>query len=229
MRPRLLDLFCGAGGAGMGYHRAGFDVVGVDIKPQPRYPFAFHQADALEYCREHGREFDAIHASPPCQAFTMMKTMPNAREHLDLLTPTREMLKTLGLPYVIENVRGAPMPSATLLCGTAFGLGVEIDGEWFDLRRHRQFESGLLLMSHPCRHGKATLGLYGDHVRDRRRLNGSKDRGRDFSDRERMNLGVAAMDMPWVETWEELRQAIPPAYTEHLGRQLLAGAQKQAA
>lgn len=132
MKPRLLDLFCGAGGAGMGYHQAGFDVVGVDINPQPDYPFEFHQADAMEFPLDG---FDAIHASPPCQVFTALKTMHNAGEHFDLLTPMRARLKEWGGPYVIENVPGAPMQDHVTLCGSSFGLGVKkYDRE---LRRHR--------------------------------------------------------------------------------------------
>src|SRR5512140_2399640 len=105
MKPILLDLFCGAGGAAMGYHRAGFDVVGVDIKPQPHYPFEFHQADALTFPLAG---FDAIHASPPCQAYSAMRTTWNARnDHPDLLPPTRAMLEAANIPWVIENVPGA--------------------------------------------------------------------------------------------------------------------------
>src|SRR3990167_10093300 len=106
---RLLDLFCGAGGAAVGYHRAGFEVVGVDAAFQNRCPFEFHQADALEYMAEHGREFDVIHASPPCQAFTSLKTMWNAKEHADLVGPTRAALEKIGKDYIIENVVGAPL------------------------------------------------------------------------------------------------------------------------
>ena len=103
---RLLDLFSGAGGAAMGYHRAGFDVVGVDKEPMKRYPFEFHQGDALEYLAEHGHEFDAIHASPPCQAYCSLKSMPNAKKHPELVEPTRALLKASGKPWVIENVIG---------------------------------------------------------------------------------------------------------------------------
>ncbi len=106
---RLLDLFCGAGGAAVGYHNAGFDeIIGVDIKPQPRYPFEFVQADALEYLAEHGREFDAIHASPPCQGYSIMHNLPwlRGRDYPLLILPTIEMLEALGKPYVVENVMG---------------------------------------------------------------------------------------------------------------------------
>ena len=107
-KPRLLDLFCGAGGAAMGYYRAGFDVVGVDIKPQPRYQFEFHQGDALEYCAAHGYEFDVIHASPPCQAYSVTRSI-HGNEYPDLVAVTRAALQATGKPWVIENVVGAPL------------------------------------------------------------------------------------------------------------------------
>ena len=207
---RLLDLFCGAGGAAMGYHRAGFEVVGVDIKPQKHFPFEFHQADALEYLREHGREFDAIHASPPCQAFTALKSMWNAREHADLVAPTREGLFAAGKPYVIENVVGAPLIAPFMLCGTMFGLGA---GE-AELRRHRLFEASFPVgLQTPCAHARRqVIGVYGGHGQDRRR-NGAPQ---DFSTEQRRE----AMGIDWM-TGAELSQAIPPAYAEWIGKQLL--------
>ena len=209
--PRLLDAFCGAGGAGMGYHRAGFEVVGVDIKPQPRYPFTFIQGDALAYIREHGHEFDVIHASPPCQAFTALRTMPNAKPHDDLLTPCRELLKALGKPYVIENVPGSPMTDYLMLCGTMFGLGTG-DAE---LRRHRHFESDppIYFAPSPCSHGGRVIGVYGGHGRDRRRVRPGPQQ---FSTAERRE----AMGIDWM-TGNELSQAIPPAYTEYIGRLMM--------
>lgn len=222
MRPRLLDLFCGAGGAAMGYHRAGFEVVGVDIEPQPDYPFEFVLANAMEtLAKAFGvtKYWDAIHASPPCQAFSTMKVMHNAGEHLDLLTPTREYLQRIGKPYVIENVPGAPMWDHVTLCGSSFGLGVEkYDRE---LRRHRHFETSFSVMVPPCAHQRATIGIYGDHVRDRRRKPGHAHQGVDLPDREGLALGREAMGMPWVTKWKGLSQAIPPAYTEHIGHQLM--------
>jgi DNA (cytosine-5)-methyltransferase 1 len=210
---RLLDLFCGAGGAAMGYHRAGFDeIVGVDNRPQPHYPFEFVQADALEYLAAHGQEFEAIHASPPCQAFTDLKHMYNAKEHADLLTPTRAALIVLGKPYVIENVEGAPMQNYITLCGTAMGLGTDTA----ELRRHRRFEIvPHLLMLPPCAHGTkaAVIGVYGGHARDRRRTTNTQH----FSTAER----AVAMGIDWMNG-NELSQAIPPAYTEYIGRHLLA-------
>ncbi len=227
-RPRLLDLFCGAGGAAMGYSRAGFEVVGVDIKPQPDYPFAFIQKDAIglliDWLDPADRaldDFDAIHASPPCQAFTSLRVMHNAGEHGDLLTPTRALLRETGLPYVIENVPGAPMNgSHVTICGTSLGLGVAKHDR--ELRRHRHFECSFPVLVPECAHRRATIGIYGDHARDRRRRPGVRDRGVDFPDSEKLDLGREAMGMPWVTRWKSLSQAIPPAYTEHIGGYLMA-------
>lgn len=206
MRPRLLDLFCGAGGAGMGYHRAGFDVVGVDIKPQPRYPFEFIQADALEYVRQHGHEFDSIHASPPCQAYTMAQNAAKNRDaHPDLVAPVRELLQRSGLPWVIENVVGAPLIYPTLICGLALGLNV---------KRHRLFESNLLLLSPVCpSHDQDYFVIFGHEVRSRRH-------GHAAGRKNKIAEGRAAMGIDWM-TRGELSEAIPPAYTELIGKQLI--------
>lgn len=224
-KPRLLDLFCGAGGAGMGYHRAGFEVVGVDIRPMPRYPFEFHQADALEYLAEHGAEFDAIHASPPCQAFSDLRHMPNAKEHPNLIDPTRQLLLKTGKPYVIENVEGAPLNDPIILCGTMFGLAT-VSGN-AELWRHRQFETNWpLLLVPPCAHRvkPKVIGVYGGHGRDRRRVitvvghtggSSKRDGTQQFTVEQRRE----AMGIDWM-TGAELSQAIPPAYTEFIGRQL---------
>lgn len=213
----------------MGYHRAGFEVVGVDIKPQPRYPFEFHQGDALEFCREHAHEFDVIHASPPCQAHTALKTMPNAKEHVDLVIPIRTILDEIGLPYVIENVPGAPMIfgkfKTITLCGSMFRLQTS-DGK-AELRRHRYFESNVFLgLTPPCAHSAgAVIGVYGGHGRDRRRTctvtghaggRSVRDGTQQFSTQARKE----AMGIDWM-TGDELSQAIPPAYTEWIGRQLI--------
>ena len=210
-RPRLLDTFCCAGGAGMGYHRVGFDVVGVDHKHQKRYPFEFIQADALEFIAEHGREFDVVHASPPCQRFCDLKNMHNAHKHPDLLTPTRVALQALGIPYVIENVEGAPMQNYITLCGTSFGLGTEDAELW----RHRRFEiRPPILLVPPCAHRRKprVIGVYGGHGRDPRRTVNTQD----FSTVERRK----AMGIDWM-TGAELSQAIPPAYTQFIGEQLI--------
>jgi DNA (cytosine-5)-methyltransferase 1 len=208
-RPRLLDLFCGAGGAAMGYHRAGFEVVGVDIKPQPRYPFEFIQADALRWLADAMSEgatgFDAIHASPPCQAFTNAQVI-HGREHPDLLTPTRALLEQTGLPWVIENVPGAPMRKDLVLCGTQFDA---LSGQHGQLVRHRWFEfsdpSIAPSLVHPCRHDRPTVSVFGHggHI-----YHGVED-------------WREVMGIDWM-TRDELAQAIPPAYTEFIGAQLMA-------
>lgn len=211
MKPRLLDLFCGAGGCATGYHQAGFDVVGVDLKYQPNFPFEFHQHDALDYLRNHGSSFDAIHASPPCQHHSSMKSMHNAKTHVDLIPETRRLLRGIDRPYVIENVIGAPMEFPSLLCGTMFGLGVE----GAELRRHRVFESDSLMLCPKCRHSKnSVIGVYGEGVRDSRRK--SDKTIPDFG----VEQGRIAMGIDWM-TLVELCQAIPPAYTQYLGKQLL--------
>jgi DNA (cytosine-5)-methyltransferase 1 len=221
-RPRLLDLFCGAGGASVGYHRAGFDVVGVDIKPQPHYPFEFHQADALEWLSTPAWEtqlcWDAIHASPPCQDHSMLRNSAGTHGTGWLLDATLERLRRFALPWVVENVVGAPLPQqATLdgrhgvtLCGASFGLGAS----GMDLPRHRLFECSFPVHAPACSHREGeTMGVYGH--------------GNNASHRERLgrNLTVAemreAMGIDWM-TREELSQAIPPAYTQFVGEQLLA-------
>lgn len=205
MRPRLLDLFCGAGGAAMGYHLAGFDVVGVDINPQKNYPFEFHQADAMTYPLDG---FDAIHASPPCQAYSRLKAMwPEKRDaYPDLVGPTRERLHATGVPYVIENVPGAPLVDPLLLCGTMFGLGAR----GMDLRRHRLFETNFFLPQYPCLHDKArkTIGVYGHggHSGKHRMANAAEAR-------EALGIG-------WMNR-DEMTQSIPPAYTQWIGERLI--------
>jgi len=221
---RLLDLFCGAGGAGMGYHRAGFEVVGVDIAPQPRYPFEFHQADALEYCAEHGHEFDVIHASPPCQFATRLRSLHAARhEYVNWIPQTREALRLTGLPFVIENVAGARvhLRSPVMLCGTMFGLRT---GD-ADLWRHRLFEiNGPLFLVPSCQHRNRVIGIYGGHGRDRRVVTVVGHTGEKSTRQATNGFSCAerneAMRIDWM-TQAELSQAIPPAYTEFIGRQLL--------
>jgi DNA (cytosine-5)-methyltransferase 1 len=210
-RPRLLDLFCGAGGAAVGYHRAGFDVVGVDIKPQPRYPFEFHQAD-MTFPLDG---YDAIHASPPCQRFSIMtRKWARQNEHPDLIVTTQnrlyaQHLKT-GALFVIENVPGAPLYQAVTLCGSMFGLQA---GEGTHLRRHRIFESNVWFFpSAPCSHVGRAVGVYGN-------AGGSSRRdGITFATTTARN---AAMGIDWMKG-KELSEAIPPAYTEYVGKQLMA-------
>jgi DNA (cytosine-5)-methyltransferase 1 len=182
-RRRCLDLYGGGGGgAGWGYHLAEFDVTGVDKFAQPDYPLQFIQADAVEYLTEHGREYDFIHASPPCQAHTDLRNTWNAHEHEDLIPATREALIAVGRPYVIENVEGAPLKNPVVLCGSMFGLGA--DG--YRLERHRQFESSFLLPqpSHFCRDdARPVVGVYGGEspqpAGDRHRI--SAQQGRDHA------------------------------------------------
>lgn len=207
-RPKLLDLFCGAGGCAMGYHRAGFDVVGVDNRPQPNYPFAFQQADALEFCRAQAHEFDAIHASPPCQHYSISKHIHRHRQHVDLVHLTRTELERARLPWVIENVMGAPLHRPIMLCGLMFGLKV---------LRHRVFESSEMLLgpAHP-RHPKGNL------TNSTRGYSTGKEgfvcvAGHNFV----REAGAEAMGIDWMLHRAELAQAIPPRYTEYLGRQLL--------
>lgn len=234
-RPLALDLFCGAGGAGMGLHRAGFDVIGVDIVPRPRYPFRFVQADALRPPFDLTR-FSLIWASPPCQAHTSLKTMHNAKEHADLIPATRAMLRAAGVPYIIENVVGAPLEDPILLCGTMFGLGVG-DAE---LRRHRIFETNFPVLAPKCQHGirPDVLGVYGGHIRNRRRVRTIGVYGEGCRDsRRKFDKGVAdfsidegreAMGIDWM-TIAEMSQAIPPAYSEFLARAALRAMRSDAA
>jgi len=213
----------------MGYYRAGFEVVGVDIKPQPHYPFEFHQADALAYPLDG---FEAYHASPPCQAFTTLRAIWNSREHPDLVAPARDSLLQTGKPWVMENVMGAPFLAPIILCGTMFKLGCEGAELW----RHRLFETSFPLMSPcSCQHGWSgkssavigvyghsggysasqrycVIGVYGGHGRDRRR----RKNGQHFS----TALRSQAMGIDWMNG-TELSQAIPPAYTEYIGKHLM--------
>ena len=212
-RPVLLDAYCCAGGAGMGFHRAGFRVVGVDRDPQPNYPFEFHRADALEFIRDHGSEFDAVHTSPPCQAATTLTSGTNRGkvDHPDLIPATRALLATLDVPTVIENVQGAAMRRDLTLCGTMFGLPI---------LRHRYFEidgiDWLPQIPHPIHRGRVRdwrhgelfdgpyLAIYG---------NGGQ--------RGSVEEWQAALGISWTSVRGELAEAIPPAYTELIGRAIL--------
>lgn len=208
-RPRLLDLFCGAGGAARGYQAAGFHVTGVDIRPQPRFAGdAFVRGDALEYVAAHGREFDAIHASPPCQRYTVLRARHPDRIYPDLVGATRAALVGTGRPWVIENVPGAPLQWFVTLCGTMFGLRVY---------RHRRFECSHLLMQpgHPRHTVKA-----GGHKAQRRRKAHYAAGGFVTVTGDVGSYCGPAMGIDWM-TGAELSQAIPPAYTAWAGRQLL--------
>jgi hypothetical protein len=211
VRPLLLDLYCGVGGAAMGYHRAGWRVVGVDIEPQPDYPFEFHQGDARDFFARHWREFDATHASPPCQFSTALTKGTNkGRVYVDHIPETRRLLQTAGLPSIIENVQGAAVRRDLTLCGEMFGL---------DVLRHRYFELSGFTAAAPThkphrgrvrgwRHGTYYDGpyvaVYGD--------GGGKGSVTEWQ---------AAMGIDWTDDRKSIAEAIPPAYTEHIGRQLL--------
>jgi len=224
---RILDTFCCAGGAGVGYNRAGFEVVGVDIEDRPRYPFPFVRDDALsvlqwlldgETIGPFGLDdFDAIHASPPCQGYTALAAV-HGNEWPKLIEPVRELLEQTGLPYVIENVQGAPVRRDLTLCGEMFGLGVI---------RHRYFELGGWTMLQPqhvphrgrvagWRHGEWFDGpyfaVYGN--------GGGKGSVEQWQD---------AMGIDWTSDRIELAEAIPPRYTELIGRGLIAHLEEKAA
>lgn len=218
-KPRLLDLFCGAGGSAVGYARAGFEVVGVDHVPQPNYPFEFLEDDVIDLMKrgptlEHPGYWSAIHASPPCQAFTAYKRTGNVGEYPDLIAETRELLEAIGLPYVIENVEGAPLENPVTLCGSAFGM---------DIRRHRLFEANFPIMGGGRVHGQQAPD----------RFPGGRSKQRTGSSRGlvRATIEIGSWDIPlstqqeamgidWM-TLEELSEAIPPAFTEHVGGYLL--------
>ena len=198
-KPKLLDLFCGAGGASMGYHRAGFEVEGVDIKPQPHYPFKFYQADALEFPLEG---YDAYHASPPCQhASKANRQWRNlGYEYPDLIIATRERLKATGKPYVIENVVGSELINPCRLSGVMFGLKVirkrlfETSFEiplFFEVKPHRK-----VIYYQPFGHGSLIRPCENPHK------------------------WAEAMEIDWMSKYE-LTQAIPPAYTEYIGKYLI--------
>lgn len=214
--PRLLDLFCGCGGCSVGYYRAGWDVVGVDHARQPDYPFEFHRADATRFPLDG---FDAVAASPPCKLHTALNGFARNRPptlfdlHTDLIGVIRDRLVASGLPYVIENVVGAPLLDPVTYCGSSFGLRV---------RRHRLFESNVPLTAPPCDHATQghPVGVYG--------LGGNwspKHRASQTGERVWGAEGAKALGINWCTDQSRLSQAIPPAYTEHIGRQLLAHVQ----
>jgi len=207
VKPRLLDLFCGAGGASMGYHRAGFEVVGVDIKPQPHYPFEFHQADALEFPLEG---YDAYHASPPCQAYSMnLQGLVSEGKYPMLIDAVKDRLQ--GKVWIIENVVGAPIPQSPtlfgefglMLCGTMLGL----DRVW----RHRLFLSPFAIPrpAKDCNHSQWPLNPYK-----------APSRKRDGIEKGAMKHYGVAMGIEWM-SGGEISEAIPPAYTEYIGKYLM--------
>jgi len=201
-KPKILDLFCGAGGCAVGYFRAGFDVVGVDINPQPHYPFEFHQADAMQYPISG---FDAVHASPPCQGYSSMTNLTSKRNHTQHIYELRRILEKQGCFYVIENVPAAKshLIKPTMLCGTMFGLGVV---------RHRYFETNFKLTTElVCNHSGQ---LYTVLTKSCRFLN-------DMRGPSCHENGKKAMGIGWMNQFE-LGESVPPAYTEFIGKQLRA-------
>lgn len=209
---RMLDLFSCAGGAAMGYARAGWDVVGVDIEAQPDYPFEHHVADAIEYVTAHGHEFDAVHASPPCQSSSALTKGTNkGREYPDLIPATREALDALDRPYIIENVQGSSLRRDVVLCGTMFGLRV---------LRHRYFELGgwfTLSPAHTPHRGRVRGWRHGTyHEGDYMAVYG------EGGGKGTIDEWKAAMGIDWTDSRGHLAEAIPPAYTEYLGRELLS-------
>lgn len=207
----------------MGYHRTGFEVVGVDIRPQAHYPFAFFEADAMTFPLDG---FDAIHASPPCQRYSSItKVRGNPESHPDLIEPTRERLLATGLPYVIENVeRARPwLREPVTICAAAMGLHLDEDGKRYVLARHRLFETNWWLMVPPCACDRRSanvevLGVYGGGTRQDTRIRKNLSGGN--TNKANRRHAAALMDMPWA-TRQEMNLAIPPAYTEWIGNQLL--------
>lgn len=217
MKPRLLDLFSCAGGAGMGYHLAGFEVLGVDIDPQPNYPFEHWVGDALEYLAAKGHQYDVIHASPPCQGYLNLgavnRALGRTYDHPDLIAATRELLIASGKPYVIENVADAKpqLIDPVRICGT--GLGRPI-------RRHRLFESNVPLEGIACDHGRYIEPRYwtGWRPNGEHRLSTVVQVYGNAGGREHW---PAALGVDWM-TAKEMTECVPPSYTEHLGQQLMA-------
>lgn len=232
-KPVILDLFCGAGGASVGYHRAGFDVVGVDISKfalryYPFYSFWNGAESFMDYWLEHRHiKINAIHASPPCQAYSVANYITKYENHPRLIEPIRKRLEESGLPYVIENVPGAPLIEPVMVCGSAFDeLSIPNTDGISALRRHRLFEVNWPAKGTECYHKRQTL-RFPSRRRDGRRR-GSVitviGRGNNYGKKE-MHYYSHAMGIHWMRK-VHLTEAIPPAYTEYLGRQLNAHIQK---
>jgi DNA (cytosine-5)-methyltransferase 1 len=224
-KPRLLDLFCGAGGAAMGYSRAGFEILGVDIKPQPNYPFRFVQIDAIGFLRglwpEH--DFVAVHASPPCQFYSQGTVAIDRSKYPVLVGPIREALIRSGLPYIIENVPRAPLLDPMTICGAAMGLlATDDDGQSLVLKRHRLFETSFPLKVPDCDckwyrdHNVRVGGVYGGGRRDKDEAKFIRHGG--YCPRFEVQQNLMGID--WMSQ-TEMNQAIPPAYTKFIGDQLM--------
>lgn len=207
---KLLDLYCGVGGASVGYYQAGFTVHGIDLKHGKRYPYTYTRANVLDVLKDNSfiDQFDVIHASPPCQTHSITKHLRNAQgkstSKIDLIPETREALIASGKPYIIENVPGSPLINPIQLCGSSFGLKV---------RRHRLFESNMPLIGSICDHKSQgrPIGVYGslnDEIPNGGKTASTIDEAR------------KAMGIDWA-IWTELVEAIPPAFTKYLGEQLI--------
>jgi len=215
MKPKLLDLFCGAGGASMGYHRAGFEVYGVDIEPQPNYPFEFREADAIEVLEQLAFEdtnmdFQAIHTSPPCQAYTRATEkhrMYDGFEYPDLVTDVRRLLKLAKLPYIIENVVGSPLETCVILRGDMFGL---------EVIRPRLFELSFMVFQPQVAKRKGLL-CGRDYFRV---MSGGGCWCKGDETKGTFEQWKKAMGIDWADYYG-LTQAIPPAYTEYIGKYLI--------
>lgn len=224
-RPRLLDLFCCEGGAGVGYERAGWEVVGVDKEARfaKRYPFEFHAGDAIQFVRDHAHEFDAIHASPPCQAYTRGNA-GRVTSWPRLIEPTRLALEETCLPYIIENVRDAEaeLQDPTWLCGCMFDMRtVDTDGVTIHLQRVRLFETNWRLSSpRECDHSQHewVAGAYGGARRDKYEAKYVRKGGYVPADK---GVVKALLGIEHDMTWNGLFECVPPAYTEYIGKQLL--------
>jgi DNA (cytosine-5)-methyltransferase 1 len=248
MKPQLLDLFCGQGGAAAGYINAGYEVTGVDIaNHSARYPGNFIQGDALAFLAQFGHEFDAIHASPPCQGYSIATAgNPEARaKHKRLIAATRELLALTGKPWVIENVAQArsQMVDPIMLCGRMFFLGADdADGEWLTLDRHRLFESNVPLWAptHPTHGNEQVGGVYGGSRRAKRipgeplwmvaprdRHAARVERGGGYVPRSK-SVQQNLLGIDWM-TVKGMQESIPPVYAQHVGMRLLAHVQDEVA
>ena len=217
---KLLDLFCGAGGAGVGYHRAGFEVTGVDIAPQPNYPFTFIQADALEYLCEHWQEYDVIHASPPCQRYTQLNRIKSIAQftdsYADLIGITRTLLRFTDKPYIIENVPGARklMRNPVMLCGSMF--------KQLRVYRHRLFESNIMLFTpqHLPHNDSTPAANSGVSPKGFTSVCGNGGIRNLPDGWTTLSYVSMAMGIDWMKR-REISESIPPAFTEYLGKQML--------
>ncbi|WP_159329697.1 SAM-dependent methyltransferase [Streptomyces tendae] len=209
-RPRVLDLFCHRGGMAMGYHQAGFDVVGVDLDAScgEEYPFTFVHGDAIEYLLAHGHEYDLVHGSPPCQKYTPLNAY-NHKTYPDLIAPTRAAMRAVGRPYVIENVEAArpEMVDPVMLCGPMFGL------------RMRLFEASFPLVPppHPAHVARCTRNGYLPTLeRPFMTITGGRH------SKAWQRAAAEAMGTPWITTIRGVCEAIPPAYAKHVGHAALS-------